>query len=1327
MRRILAKVICLAMLLSALAIPAALSASTSKLVLPAQLTVVDEESFTNDTSLTEVEIPETVQSIGAKAFSGCSGLKKVSIFSRNAQIATNAFERCPNITLYVYSDSTAEAFAREAGISYVLLDSDDRPTYLKVKEMIGQFSASGTGLMGGGDRIIVKMYGVALPDISTYNPVTIIEDDRDTYFIQFESENEASACRAMLDSRSDCAFAEFDHVGYVDNRGEDTGTVSAAGILTWQNDDDPMGFDVYAPFVASHQSGSQTIAIIDTGVEYNAVYSSMLSPKSINMLDDGQDAFYSGRHHATHIAGIIHDCVGNTNVKILSIRAVDDNERTDSILFGQSIAYAVDSGADIINISYLFPKSSYVEDEIRYAVSKGVKVIIAAGNENGSTSEVFPANANVDDLIVVSGLDDGNKLWSHTNTGSEVTFCAPASGIRTSVGDVGNGTSFAAPMIASAYALVSLDTTHTIKDMRNSCKTDISVGNKTQALGYGMPQLHKLAPLKVTEITVTNAPSTLKVGETYDLAYTVKPDKALDRSITPTSDNTSALTLTKGTGESLVLKGEGKGKSTVTLTANDGSGVSTRFDVQVVQPVTRITISADSLETDLQHTLPLKLSVEPSDADNKEVTWTSSMESVATVSQTGVVTPVSEGITVIRAEAKDGDGASDQVTVKVVDIPDPVSITIFAQGNLLTRKQVLEVNPNETIRMKAEVYPENAVQDVTWDVMSIPEGAVTIDSNGLLKTFEAGTAFVTATSTVKPSVKQEAGIVVRVLPTEIKLNGPGEVKVGESITLEAVVLPDNATNKKVTWDTSDHSIATVDQNGKVTGKYGSEVEIIATSVADPNLKGSKMIVVKQLPESVTVTGDLNLIIDNGNTSSPAQTASQMTATVSPANAYDRSVTWSSDNTSVAVVDASGIVTTVAPGTAHITATCKADSSIKDTVTVTVIYKWGNWSSASTTPVTASNDRQVESWTEYRSRTLGAWSGWSGWDENRQSIPDAETKQEDSATVYYWYRYVCPHCGTYMHVYNKCYTWAGGCGNTIGSTNYQVCWLTTPPGSGTQNWEGTGRIMLGSGPKDRWFYWVDASQGYPNGKSATGYRYRTRSDSGFSGWSKTPVEPVNTNDRKVIVETRTMYRYRIQNSFNENYSWGDWSEWSPTQLTADDYRQVESRTEYSSRTLGAWSGWSAWSDVRQNIPDAETKREESATIYYWYRFVCPYCGTHMHVYDKCHTWAGGCGRYIGSEAWQVCWSTTAPGSGIQNWEGTGRIMTGNGPKDRWFYWKDSSQGYPNGKSATGYRYKTRSDSGYSEWTTTPVTPVDTNDRKVIVRTRTTYRYRLRTSD
>ena len=607
--------------------------------------------------------------------------------------------------------------------------------------------------MGGDDRIIVKMYDAVLPDISEYKPVKIIEDDRDTYFIQFESESDASECRAMLAKRSDCAFAEFDSVGYVDNRGEYAGSASSAGILTWQDEDDPMGFDVYAPYVAAHQSGTQMIAIIDTGVEYNPVYADMLSSKSINMLDDGQDAFYSGRHHATHIAGIIHDCVGDANVKILSIRAVDDEERTDSILFGQSIAYAVDSGADIINISYLFPRSSYVEDEIRYAVSKGVKVVIAAGNENGRTSEVFPANANVDDLIVVSGLDDGFKLWSRTNTGPEVTYCAPASGIRTSVGDVGNGTSFAAPMIASAYALIDLDTTHTIKDMRDSCKSDISVGNKTQALGYGMPQLYKLAAIRVTEITVANTPSILKVGEAYDLAYTVKPDKAQDRTVNFSSSDTSVLTVTAGTGNKLVLKGKGKGKATVTITAHDGSGVSNKFDVQVVQPVTKISISADSLETDLENTIPLKLSVSPKNADNRAVKWSSSKKSVATVSQKGVVTPVAEGTAVIRAEAKDGYGAHAEVTIKVVDIPEPTSLAIIADGKTMTDEDTIELQPGKGIQLSAKVSPEKAVQTVVWSIKSVPSDAVTVDSTGYVKAVSAGTAFVTAASTVNGAIR----------------------------------------------------------------------------------------------------------------------------------------------------------------------------------------------------------------------------------------------------------------------------------------------------------------------------------------------------------------------------------------------------------------------------------------------------------------------------------------------------------------------------------------------------------------------------------------------
>ncbi|MBR7188999.1 MAG: hypothetical protein IKD53_10645, partial [Clostridia bacterium] len=166
----------------------------------------------------------------------------------------------------------------------------------------------------------------------------------------------------------------------------------------------------------------------------------------------------------------------------------------------------------------------------------------------------------------------------------------------------------------------------------------------------------------------------------------------------------------------------------------------------------------------------------------------------------------------------------------------------------------------------------------------------------------------------------------------------------------------------------------------------------------------------------------------------------------------------------------------------------------------------------------------ESKTQYRYQdaSYSAWSSWSAWTITREST--SELKKEESATVYYWYRYVCPHCGVDMHVYDKCYTWAGGCGNSIGSSNAQVTWLTTTPSQGTQNWLGTGRIMTGSASNNRWFLWTDSGN-YPNGCSETGYRYATRTKSWgtWSSWSDT----VATASGSRNVETRTVYRYKVK--------------------------------------------------------------------------------------------------------------------------------------------------------------------------------------------------------
>lgn len=1123
-----ARMLILILLLSLTMTMTAFSGTEKVLELPVELTVISEEAFMGDTSITEVIIPETVQKIERDAFSGCFNLEKIKVYSRTVQIEADAFYSCPNICLYVYEGSTSEAYAQKYGLSYVLLDgsTDNRPTYLKVKSMIGEFSSSGTGLQGGDDRLIVRMNGVPLPDIASYHPLEMIVDDRDTYFIQFGSETDAVNCKSMFEERSDVLFVEYDAVSYVSNRGEDSTTVSQAGIMTWE-DDDPMGFDVYAPYVTMHQSGSQMIAIIDTGVKYNAVYADMLSPKSINLLDDGQSAFYSGRQHATNIAGIIHDCVGSTNISILSIRAVDDNEQTDSILFGQSIAYAVDSGADIINISYLFPYSSYVEDEIRYAVSKGRKVVISAGNQNGSTSDVFPANANVDDLIIVSGLDDGNQLWARTNTGKEVTYCAPASGIRTSIGNVGTGTSFAAPMIASAYALVGLDTTHTIRDMRNTCKTDISVGNHTQAIGYGMPQLHKLAAVKVQEIVTGSIPSTMKVGDSFKLSYSVLPEKALDRTVSAVSGNTSVLTIENGTGENFILRGVGKGKSTVTITANDGSGISTSFDVQVLQPVTGITISADKYEIGLQDTLALTLNAIPENANNKEVFWSSSAPEVATISQTGVVTPVSAGTTVIRAEAKDGSGAHHEVTIKIVDIPDPVSIDIIVDGKTIGDNDAIMLQPGEGIHLSAKVYPEKAEQSVTWSVKSIPANIASVDATGYLKGIKSGSAFVTAISTADATIRREAGVIIQVMPERITLTGTNEVNVGDIVTIGATVEPSNTTNKNIIWSSENTGIASVDQNGVVTGVAGGEVNIVAKSEADSTIFQRKHIVVKQLPESVSISGRVQLFINNDDPAHPAQNASRLAALVSPANTYDKTVTWTSSDTSVVTINNEGLLETVTPGTAEITVQCNADETVCSTVTVTVKNQWSDWSAWSDTSVSETDDNQVERRTMYKSTTTsyGGWGNWSGYDLTARSGSD--TMEVHSAPVYMWNYNRCPYCGVHMWGYGyNCARWAGGCGNalTASNQNWVIRYFEDSHVSGEQNWENTNQIRKVINGE---VYFANQN----NHSAMTGYQYRTRSKNVTqSGWQTVPIAPVNTNDRIVQVDTKVQYRYRIKNKF-----------------------------------------------------------------------------------------------------------------------------------------------------------------------------------------------------
>jgi len=152
------------------------------------------------------------------------------------------------------------------------------------------------------------------------------------------------------------------------------------------------------------------------------------------------------------------------------------------------------------------------------------------------------------------------------------------------------------------------------------------------------------------------------------------------------------------------------------------------------------------------------------------------------------------------------------------------------------------------------------------------------------------------------------------------------LSVGETAKLTATVQPENASNKALGWTSSNDGIATVDKNGLVTAVAVGKVTITVTA---GEMSASCRITVKEaLPAVVDVTGisisDIDITLEYGQTRA-------LTATLTPANATDKTVIWSSSDNTIASVDSDGLVTALGSGTATITATaglCEATCTVR---------------------------------------------------------------------------------------------------------------------------------------------------------------------------------------------------------------------------------------------------------------------------------------------------------------------------------------------------------------------------------------------------------------
>jgi uncharacterized protein YjdB len=155
----------------------------------------------------------------------------------------------------------------------------------------------------------------------------------------------------------------------------------------------------------------------------------------------------------------------------------------------------------------------------------------------------------------------------------------------------------------------------------------------------------------------------------------------------------------------------------------------------------------------------------------------------------------------------------------------------------------------------------------------------------------------------------------RVAATSVTLDKTTATLVfGGSTQLNPIIAPANATNTRLTWTSSDSNVATVDATGKVTAVAMGTATITATT-AHANLAASTTVTVQATP--VAVTG---MTLDKPKTTIIVSFTTRLTPTITPANATNTNLTWTSSNTAVATVSASGVVKGIAVGQATIAAT-----------------------------------------------------------------------------------------------------------------------------------------------------------------------------------------------------------------------------------------------------------------------------------------------------------------------------------------------------------------------------------------------------------------------
>lgn len=370
----------------------------------------------------------------------------------------------------------------------------------------------------------------------------------------------------------------------------------------------------------------------------------------------------------------------------------------------------------------------------------------------------------------------------------------------------------------------------------------------------------------------------LRMGSRQPVRASLQPTDANDRNFVLTTSDEAVVKI-----QSNNFVPQQIGECVVTVQSRQNPEVCVSYRAVVVQPVTKLSVSAEQKYTYVGYTLPLSVEYTPENASVKAVTWKSDNEKVATVDENGVVTGVSRGSATIRATAADGSGrtASYQVGIQ----QQPTSIELNAGNGT--------VNMGSTMTIRATVLPNNTTdKSVTWS--SSDESVATVNKNGRVSPVSPGTCTIYCRSEGFPEVAAAVEITVNQLVTRVSfMEKEVSVHVGSTVTVFWQVEPANASDPTVTFASRDERIATVDANGTIYGVKRGSTTITATAQDGSNKRASIKVNVLQPVEGVHMQNDTVTVGVNETVRARAE--------LEPADASNTNMSWTSEDETIATV------------------------------------------------------------------------------------------------------------------------------------------------------------------------------------------------------------------------------------------------------------------------------------------------------------------------------------------------------------------------------------------------------------------------------------------